>query len=186
MTATGVGPDAGPTRLPAQAAGPGTGPDRTVPAGTGPGSTRTSAPTDAPPRLLKVFGGIIAPTSLLTGLLFYFGRSRGAGYYRYFRVNSTVLDLTHQRLPVLAGVDGLFVPIAVASLLALVLPVAQPAAADPACPPGRATARRPDARPVAAVARRGAGRRSPSLDLLTEGERVRRQLRQAGSAWRSA
>jgi hypothetical protein len=67
-----------------------------------------------------VFGGIIAPTSLLTGLLFYFGRSRAAGYYRYFHVNSTVLDLTTNDY-LFSGVVGLFVPIAVAALLALVL-----------------------------------------------------------------
>jgi hypothetical protein len=75
---------------------------------------------EAIPRLLKVFGGIVAQTSLLTGLLFYFGRSRSAGYYRYFRVNFTVLDLTTNDF-LFAGIDGLFVPIAVTCLLALVL-----------------------------------------------------------------
>ena len=95
--------------------------------------------------MLKVFGGIVAPTSLLTGLLFYFGRSRSAGYYRYFRVNFTVLDLTTNDY-LLAGIDGLFVPIAVASLLAL-LPVAEPPAADPAAR-RRAAPGRPDPRPA--------------------------------------
>ena len=76
--------------------------------------------TDALPRLFKVFGGIVAPTSLLTALLFYFGRSRAAGYYRFFHVNSTVLDLTTNDY-LFSGVDGLFVPIAVTCLLALVL-----------------------------------------------------------------
>ena len=76
--------------------------------------------TDALPRLFKVFGGIIAPTSLLTGLLFYFGRSRSAGYYRYFHVNSTVLDLSTNDY-LFSGIAGLFVPISVAALLALVL-----------------------------------------------------------------
>lgn len=76
--------------------------------------------TDALPRLFKVLGGIVAPTSLLTGLLFYFGRSRAAGYYRYFHVNSTVLDLSTNDY-LFSGVDGLFVPIAVTCLLALVL-----------------------------------------------------------------
>jgi hypothetical protein len=74
--------------------------------------------TDALPRLFKVFGGIVAPTSLLTGLLFYFGRSRAAGYYRFFHVNSTVLDLSTNDY-LFSGVDGLFVPIAVTCLLAL-------------------------------------------------------------------
>ena len=76
--------------------------------------------TDALPRLFKVLGGIVAPTSLLTGLLFYFGRSTAAGYYRFFHVNSTVLDLSTNDY-LFSGVNGLFVPIAVACLLALVL-----------------------------------------------------------------
>src|SRR4051812_12564889 len=76
--------------------------------------------TEALPRLLKVVSGVVAPTSLLTGLLFYFGRSRSAGYYRYFHVNSTVLDLTTNDY-LFSGIDGLFVPISVACLLALVL-----------------------------------------------------------------
>lgn len=75
---------------------------------------------EALPRLFKVLGGIVAPASLLTGLLFYFGRSRSAGYYRYFRVNSTVLDLTTNDY-LFSGVDGLFVPIAVTCLTVLVL-----------------------------------------------------------------
>ena len=104
-----------------------TGPEARVGAdGAAPASPRPApepeelGATEALPRLFKVFGGIIAPTSLLTGLLFYFGRSRAAGYYRYFHVNSTVLDLTTNDY-LFSGVDGLFVPIAVAALLALVL-----------------------------------------------------------------
>jgi hypothetical protein len=118
MTATEAGEDAGSRQ---QAADLRVGGD-----GAGPGTPAADAPaddmgpTDALPRLFKVFGGIIAPTSLLTGLLFYFGRSRASGYYRYFHVNSTVLDLTTNDY-LFSGVDGLFVPIAVAALLALVL-----------------------------------------------------------------
>jgi hypothetical protein len=112
MTATEVGP-----HLPSPSpAGDGQAPDA-VP--TGPPPEELGA-TDALPKLFKVFGGIIAPTSLLTGLLFYFGRSRSAGYYRYFHVNSTVLDLTTNDY-LFSGIDGLFVPVAVACLLALVL-----------------------------------------------------------------
>jgi hypothetical protein len=119
MTATETGPDAGPTRQ---------SDARVVRDGSAPGTQQAErdAPpeepgaTDALPRLFKVFGGIIAPTSLLTGLLFYFGRSRAAGYYRYFHVNSTVLDLSTNDY-LFSGVDGLFVPVAEAALLALVL-----------------------------------------------------------------
>src|SRR3954447_17529166 len=114
MTATETGPDAGPTR----AAAAGTdGRPVVAPPAEPPGDLGA---TDALPRLFKVFGGIIAPTSLLTGLLFYFGRSRSAGYYRYFHVNSTVLDLTTNDY-LFSGVAGLFVPIAATALLALVL-----------------------------------------------------------------
>ena len=108
---------------------PGTGAPQ-VPSPDGDGHARDGVPverapeeigaTDALPRLFKVFGGIVAPTTLLTGLLFYFGRSRASGYYRYFHVNSTVLDLTTNDY-LFDGVDGLFVPIAVACLLALLL-----------------------------------------------------------------
>jgi hypothetical protein len=119
MTATEVGPDAGPPRLPAQEAraGNGAGPENPheAPAET----AEDLGAGEALPRLLKVFGGIVAPTSLLTGLLFYFGRSRSAGYYRYFGINSTTLDLTTNDY-LYSGIDGLFVPIASTSLLALV------------------------------------------------------------------
>jgi hypothetical protein len=43
-----------------------------------------------------------------------------AGYFRFFRVNFTVLDLTTNDF-LFAGVDGLFVPVAGATLLALLL-----------------------------------------------------------------
>jgi hypothetical protein len=126
MTTTGARPDAGEQQSHAPV-GDGRPPDAVpvdaaAPAG---GAATDTAPeglgaTDALPRLFKVFGGIVAPTSLLTGLLFYFGRSRAAGYYRYFHVNSTVLDFSTNDY-LFSGVDGLFVPIAVAALLALVV-----------------------------------------------------------------
>jgi hypothetical protein len=78
------------------------------------------AAKEALPRVLKVFGGVLAQTSLLIGLLFYFGRSRSSGFYRYFRINFTALDLTRNDF-LFAGIDGLFVPIAVTCLLALLL-----------------------------------------------------------------
>jgi hypothetical protein len=114
MTAIGTGPGPGAPELSPSATPDG---DGHVPADRAP---EEIGATDALPRLFKVFGGIVAPTSLLTGLLFYFGRSRAAGYYRYFHVNSTVLDLSTNDY-LFSGVDGLFVPIAVACLLALVV-----------------------------------------------------------------
>src|SRR6478609_9740691 len=113
MTATETGAHAGSTTADAQVGGDGAAPAPPDPAPDAP--PEDLAATEALPRLFKVFGGIIAPTSLLTGLLFYFGRSRAAGYYRYFHVNSTVLDLSTNDY-LFSGVDGLFVPIAVSSL----------------------------------------------------------------------
>jgi hypothetical protein len=83
-------------------------------------AAETLGAREALPRVLKVFGAVLAQSSLLIGLLFYFGRSRSAGFYRYFRVNFTALDLTRNDF-LFAGIDGLFVPIAVTCLLALLL-----------------------------------------------------------------
>jgi hypothetical protein len=63
----------------------------------------------------------VAPTTLLTSLLFYFGWSRAYWFYIYFGVNSTLLDLT-TRDYVQVSLDALFVPmtvVALAGLLAL-------------------------------------------------------------------
>ena len=118
MTATETGADAGSREADARVGADGDTPGTPHPPPEAP--PEELGATEALPRLFKVVGGIIAPTSLLTGLLFYFGRSRAAGYYRYFHVNSTVLDLSTNDY-LFSGVDGLFVPIAVAALLALVL-----------------------------------------------------------------
>jgi hypothetical protein len=120
MTATGVGPDAGstPVRTTEVPTGDGHVPD--LVAGAAASASEELGASEALPRLLKILGGILAQTSLLTGLLFYFGRNRSAGYYRYFRINFTVLDLTTNDY-LFAGIDGLFLPIAVTCLLALVL-----------------------------------------------------------------
>src|SRR5512144_3067658 len=114
MTTTGAEPDAGSPQLHRPAS---PGEDGHVPGTPAVEPAPAPAPeelgaTDALPRLFKVFGGIVAPTSLLPGLLFYFGRSRAAGYYRYFHVNSTVLDLSTNDY-LFSGVDGLFVPISI-------------------------------------------------------------------------
>jgi hypothetical protein len=68
-----------------------------------------------------VVGAVLGPTTVLTGLLLYFGRMHVTGYFRYLRVNFTVLDLTANDY-LIRSADGLFVPLtalAVAGLLAL-------------------------------------------------------------------
>lgn len=63
-------------------------------------------------QIAKVFGSIVAPTTLFTALLYYFGWNHAYWLFNYFGVNSTVLGLTTgdylQR-----SVDALFVPMSV-------------------------------------------------------------------------
>ena len=66
------------------------------------------------PQLVKLLGTVVAPTTLLTSLLFYFGWSHAYYFYDYFGVNSTLLGLT-TRDYVQKAVDGLFVPMMVAA-----------------------------------------------------------------------
>ena len=73
------------------------------------------------PQLPRILGGIVAPTTLLTSLLFYFGWSHAFYFFDYFGVNSTLLGLT-TRDYVQRSLDGLFVPLTAvgcAALLAL-------------------------------------------------------------------
>ena len=50
--------------------------------------------TSGRPQRTRILGAVVAPTTLLTALLFYFGWSRAYWFYIYFGVNSTLLDLT--------------------------------------------------------------------------------------------
>jgi hypothetical protein len=88
-------------------------------------STATvGAPLDAAtalPQALKITGAVVAPSSLLTALMFYFGRQWANGFFRYFGVHFTVLDFTVQDY-LIRSVDGLILPLiaaAGATLLAL-------------------------------------------------------------------
>jgi hypothetical protein len=76
---------------------------------------------EALPQVLKVVGSIVAPTTLLTALLFYFGRLHATGMFQYFGVHFTVLDLSVQDYLVRSA-DGLILPLVIvvgAALLAL-------------------------------------------------------------------
>jgi hypothetical protein len=71
------------------------------------------------PRVLKVLGTVVAPTTLLTALLFYFGLVEVDNLYRRLGVSATVLDLTLQDYLVQSA-DGLFVPAAIGAGAVLV------------------------------------------------------------------
>jgi hypothetical protein len=71
------------------------------------------------PKALQVVGSIVAPTTLLTALFIYFGLMYAIGYYRYFGVNYTVLDLPTQGLLILSASTAV-VPLATLATVLLV------------------------------------------------------------------
>lgn len=82
----------------------------------------TAAPfeaVEAGPQAFQVVGSIIAPTTLLTALSIYFGLLYAIGYYRYFGVNYTVLDLPTQGLLILSASTAVM-PLATLATVALV------------------------------------------------------------------
>jgi len=70
------------------------------------------------PQLARIIGSIVAPTTLLTALLFYFGWSHAYWFFAYFGVNSTILGLTTQDY-LIRSIDGLFVPLTVVTSIGL-------------------------------------------------------------------
>ena len=82
--------------------------------------TRSSAgpPMTGASQLARLVAAIVAPTTLLTSLLFYFGWSRAYWFYDYFGVHSTLLGLTTQDY-VQQSLDGLFVPLTMAACAVL-------------------------------------------------------------------
>jgi hypothetical protein len=97
------------------------GDDAQAPQSTGAATPALEPPTAGLPQLTKILGTIVAPTILLTSLLFYFGWSHAYYFFDYFGVNSTLLGLT-TRDYVQRSLDGLFVPmilVACAGLLVL-------------------------------------------------------------------
>jgi hypothetical protein len=108
----------GPAAAPAKdAAGP---PAASHPAASHPAPARTGLPVAALPQLTRILGTIVAPTTLLTSLLFYFGWSHAFYFFDYFGVNSTLLGLTNRDY-VQRSLDGLFVPMIVVACAGLVV-----------------------------------------------------------------
>lgn len=96
---------------------------RSRPAGTRPPASQAPDEdvTTALPKVLKIFSTVVAPTTLLTALLLYFGRMHATGLFRYLGVQYTVLDLTAQDYLVRSA-DGMIPPLVVvagATLVAL-------------------------------------------------------------------
>ncbi|MFD4958921.1 hypothetical protein [Microbacterium sp. NPDC058389] len=63
-------------------------------------------------KTLKTIGSVVAPITLITALMFYFGLQHAHSYFHYFGVNHTVMGLTTQDY-LIRSADGLFVPLTV-------------------------------------------------------------------------
>ena len=72
----------------------------------------------APSRALKVFSSILAPTTVLTALLFYFGSQHANAFCGWFGVHYSVLGLTVSDYLIRAS-DGMTVPITVVAATGL-------------------------------------------------------------------
>jgi hypothetical protein len=73
-----------------------------------------------PPRLVAILGAVVAPTTLLTALLYYFGWSHAYWFFHYFGVDSSLLGFTSTDY-LMRSVDALFVPMTVAATAGLLL-----------------------------------------------------------------
>jgi hypothetical protein len=69
---------------------------------------------------MKLLASVVAPTTLLTGLLFYFGWAHAYWFFYYFGIDSSLLGLTTQDY-LLRSVDALFVPLTVLTSMGLVI-----------------------------------------------------------------
>ncbi|MFI8530097.1 hypothetical protein ACIGMX_07600 [Streptomyces aquilus] len=87
-------------------------PDNGSPGGeTGAGRAEALPPIR---RFGALFGAVVAPTSFVTGLLYYFGLNQAYWFYAYFGVDATLLGLGTTDYLVIS-VDSLFVPMVVAA-----------------------------------------------------------------------
>jgi hypothetical protein len=84
------------------------------------GAPRTTGETAsaAPSRALKVFSSILAPTTVLTALLFYFGVQHANAFCGWFGVHYSVLGLSVADYLIRAS-DGMTVPITVVAATGL-------------------------------------------------------------------
>jgi hypothetical protein len=85
---------------------------RRPPSGRPPAPRNDPQATDgiAAGRVFRVVATVIAPTTLLTSLMFYLGTQHAFWFFQYFGVNYTILDLTAADF-LQRAVDGLFVPL---------------------------------------------------------------------------
>lgn len=95
---------------------------RSTPGAAAPASDHepTPARSSVPVSVLKVAGSVLAPATLITALLYYFGLLHAFWFFGTFGVDYTVFDLTTQDY-LFRSADGLFVPVTVVAGVGLVL-----------------------------------------------------------------
>lgn len=82
-------------------------------------ATEPEPPASALVQVGRIFGTVVAPTTLFTAVFYYFGWMFSFWFFDYFGVNSTLLGLTSSDY-LIRSVDGLFVPMTVLGCAALV------------------------------------------------------------------
>lgn len=94
--------------------------DRAPTPSPGPAPPAPAAPAAAPeragsavPQALQVLGSVVAPATLLTGLLLYFGRMHAFGFFDHLGVSYTAMDLTPADYLVRSA-DGMIPPLVLA------------------------------------------------------------------------
>ncbi|WP_037306373.1 hypothetical protein [Amycolatopsis orientalis] len=73
--------------------------------------TKAPEPDSGPPQALKLVGTVLANTTLLTALLYFFGLVETQVFFAYFRVHYTLLGQTPDEI-FARGVDGVLLPLA--------------------------------------------------------------------------
>lgn len=91
---------------------------RSTGASAPPVPTDAEAPLTGPSRALRVLGPVIANTTLLTSLLYFFGLVATQVFFAHFRVHYTLLGQTPDEI-LARGADGLFLPLAGAAVAVL-------------------------------------------------------------------
>jgi len=71
-------------------------------------------------RLVRILGQFVAPTTLLTALLFYFGWAHVYWFFDYFGVDSSILAPSTREY-VMRSVDALFIPLIAVAVVGLAL-----------------------------------------------------------------
>ncbi|MFD0203631.1 MULTISPECIES: hypothetical protein [Saccharothrix] len=89
-------------------------------AATAPAAPDPVEPRTGPARALRIVASVVANTTLLTALLYFFGLVATQVFFAHFRVHYTLLSQTPDEI-LARGADGLFLPLAAIAIAVLVV-----------------------------------------------------------------